>query len=180
MNPTIDFSQLPLRDIHLPGPIPWWPPAPGWWLLAALAIAGLFLIGLYYYRRREQRAARRALNRVRAALAQGAEPVGCLQQVSTVLRRFVMTTASKHSRPETPAAAIPGLIGEPWLAYLDSLWQRDAFRNGPGRLLLAAPYGRPNTVTRDDALALTQLCAEWLRMQQPRSAVAAIRAERRL
>ncbi|HVS24646.1 MAG TPA: DUF4381 family protein, partial [Gammaproteobacteria bacterium] len=34
MNQT-DFTQLPLRDIHLPGLISWWPPAPGWWIAAA-------------------------------------------------------------------------------------------------------------------------------------------------
>jgi len=38
MNPTIDVSQLPLRDIHLPGPVGWWPPAIGWWLVAALVL----------------------------------------------------------------------------------------------------------------------------------------------
>ena len=34
----LEAAQLPLRDIHLPLPIAWWPPAPGWWLAASLVI----------------------------------------------------------------------------------------------------------------------------------------------
>ena len=75
MNPSIDLSQLPLRDIHLPGPIGWWPPAVGWWLVAALVLAGCALYGLHYYRARHKRAALKAMTKVRAALEQGAEPV---------------------------------------------------------------------------------------------------------
>ena len=56
MNPAVDVSQLPLRDIHLPAAIGWWPPALGWWLLAALVLAAAGLYGLHYYRSRHKRA----------------------------------------------------------------------------------------------------------------------------
>jgi hypothetical protein len=172
MSDAIDYSQLPLRDIHLPGAIGFWPPALGWWLVAALVLAGLALAAVYYYRGRHRRVALRSLKRVRAALEQGAEPVVCLQMLSTVLRRFAMTTA-RAERAVHPAANVPGLIGEGWLKYLDSRWQRHEFVKGLGRQLLAAPYGRPNSIERGTALELTALCTAWLTAQprtaQPRS-----------
>ena len=63
---------------------------------------------------------------------------------------------------------VAGLVGERWLKYLDSRWQRDAFMRGAGRLLLAAPYARPSSVERLKALELTALCSEWLK-GQPRA-----------
>jgi hypothetical protein len=166
MNPN-DLSSLPLRDIHLPAPIGWWPPAVGWWLLAALLLVGLASYAFRYYQSRHRRAALKSLTRTRAALEQGAEPVACLQNVSTVLRRFAMTTAAARDRKADHAAErdVPGLTGQRWLAYLDSRWQRDAFAHGAGRALLAAPYARPNSIDRDTALTLTALCAEWLSAQ---------------
>ncbi|MBV1912177.1 MAG: DUF4381 domain-containing protein, partial [Cycloclasticus sp.] len=35
-------EELPLRDIHLPDAITWWPPAIGWWLLLAVIIVAAF------------------------------------------------------------------------------------------------------------------------------------------
>ena len=164
MNPTIDYAELPLRDIHLPNPVGWWPPALGWWLLAALVLVGLGLYAAHYYRGRHKRAALRAMTRVRAALAQGAEPVACLQYVSTVLRRFAMT--SLGAAPAGHAEAdVPGLIGERWLEYLDGRWNKTEFRAGAGRALLAAPYARPNSIERSAALELTGLCTAWLDAQ---------------
>ena len=162
MNPN-DVSSLPLRDIHLPGAIGWWPPAIGWWVVAALVLAGFALYALRYYQSRHKRAALKSLKHVRAALEQGVEPVVCLQNVSTVLRRFAMTTAAAAESAE--ALNVPGLIGPRWLAYLDSRWQRDTFASGAGRALLAAPYARPNSIERGTALELTSLCAEWLNAQ---------------
>lgn len=161
MNQTIDYTQLPLKDIHLPGAIGWWPPALGWWLLAALLLVGLALYAAHYYRGRHKRAALRALTRTRAALEQGAEPVVCLQYVSTTLRRFAMTAPRGAAAPDDVA----GLIGERWLEFLDGRWQRTEFTAGLGRKLTAAPYARPNSIERATALELTGLCAAWLAAQ---------------
>jgi hypothetical protein len=158
MNQTIDVSQLPLRDIHLPGPIGWWPPALGWWLLAALMLVAVALYAVHYYRARHKRAALKAMTRVRAALEQGAEPVACLQFLSTILRRFAMTSfARAGGEPD-----VAGLIGERWLRYLDGRWSRTDFSAGLGKRLVAAPYVRPNSIERATALELTDLCTAWL------------------
>ena len=161
MNPTIDVSQLPLRDIHLPGPVGWWPPAVGWWLLAALVLVGIALYAAHFYRTRHKRAALKAMTRVRTALEQGAEPVACLQFLSTILRRFAMTSVGRAA----PEADVAGLIGERWLRFLDGRWNRTDFSVGLGKRLVAAPYARPNSIERATALELTALCTSWLAAQ---------------
>jgi len=161
MNPTVDVSQLPLRDIHMPAPIGWWPPALGWWLVAGLVLAAAAFYAFHYYRARHKRAALRAMTRLRAALEQGAEPVACLQFLSTILRRFAMTVV-------VPGAAEPdvaGLIGDRWLRYLDGCWDRTDFTAGLGKRLVAAPYARPNSIERGTAIELTALCTAWLAAQ---------------
>ena len=161
MNPTVDLSQLPLRDIHLPGPVGWWPPAIGWWFLAALVLVGIALYAAHFYRTRHKRAALKAVTRVRTALEQGAEPVACLQFLSTILRRFAMTSAARAAGE----ADVAGLIGDRWLRFLDGRWNRTDFSAGLGKRLTAAPYARPNSIERATALELTALCTAWLAAQ---------------
>ncbi|HET9483332.1 MAG TPA: DUF4381 domain-containing protein, partial [Xanthomonadales bacterium] len=56
MNAPVPATEPQLRDIHLPAEPSWWPPAPGWWLLAILVIAALvFLVRFAWRKRRELR-----------------------------------------------------------------------------------------------------------------------------
>jgi hypothetical protein len=158
MNP-IDYSQLPLRDIHLPGPISWWPLAYGWWiLLAVVGVAGA-LGWLYYRRRYRERAAIRGLKSVAEALAEGTAPVVCVQRISMILRRFAMSIGESKS--------VAGLTGESWLNFLDRRWERDEFLAGVGRVLIYGPYAPPGRVSAGDANALNELCLDWVRAQRP-------------
>ena len=64
MNPQ-DMLLQQLRDIHGAPAVPWWPPAPGWWMLAVLALIALFLLArrvLQGYRIRQRR--RRLLDHI--------------------------------------------------------------------------------------------------------------------
>jgi hypothetical protein len=189
MDPTFDPSQLPLRDIHLPDAVPFWPPAPGWWLLAAVVVGVLVVLGVRRWLHRQQRAALRAIAAIRSELESGAVPGEGVQRLSSVLRRFAMTTAHDGNERGASAAAatgrasahgsrsaeggprvgrsdVAGLVCTAWLRYLDSRWDRDEFAAGAGRLLTAAPYVRPEQVDRLHAIELTQLCGEWVRAQR--------------
>ncbi len=159
MNP-IDFSQIPLRDIHLPGPVSWWPPAVGWWIVALLVIAGCVVAWVHYRRHARERAALRTLRSVLKALDDGGEPARCLQQVSLVMRRFAMSIADA-------ATPVAGLTGERWLAFLDSRWDRDAFSSGAGRALAVAPYLPADRVMYADVQELGSLCVQWISTQRP-------------
>ncbi len=156
----IDYSQLPLRDIHLPGAIGWWPPAPGWWMLLGLAVAGLLLFLWLYRRRFLERAALRELRSVQASLDRGELPVDCVQRISMVIRRFAMSMAS--------GLPVAGLTGDQWLRFLDGCWDRNAFSQGAGRLMIYGPYAPPDRIAREDVGALNALCIEWVAAQRRR------------
>ena len=155
--PAPDPASLPLRDIHLPEAVSWWPPAPGWWLLPLLA-ALLALLALICFRRRRGAARRAAVGRARRELArirhefdQRHDPGGLARALSALLRRLAM---SLYSRRDTAA-----LTGEAWLAFLDQAIEGHEFTRGRGRSLIEAPY-RPHP--EFDHAALLQLVSDWI------------------
>lgn len=142
--------ELPLRDIHLPPPVGWWPPAPGWYAapLAILALIGLCWWGWRRFRRLTARKA--TLRQLDALAKRDLSAAEKLRETALLLRRAAL---SAYPREE-----VAGLTGEDWLRFLDRQMKGSRFSEGPGRLLLDHPYRRHSDA---DLRELLSLCREW-------------------
>ena len=116
-SPNLQTTQLPLRDIHLPEAISWWPPAIGWWLLALLVGGLLWAVWVWLKNRRLR-------NEYRLAAQQELEmhyedwlthnsASLYLQAVSEVLKRIM-----RHLNSDTRVLSLSGR------AWLDALAAR--------------------------------------------------------
>ena len=143
MNP-----QDPLAGLHplrAPDAIGWWPLAPGWWVLIAVAAIGLVLLLRFWLRRRARAAARRhalrQLDRATLAYAEHGSAAKLGIEVSELLRRTMLAYA--------PRADVAGLTGDAWLDWLDRDLPAPRFREGAGRELVDLPYRNPETAGAD-------------------------------
>ena len=140
----MDLTQIPLRGLHLPDAIGWWPLAPGWWLLIALLMLGFGLLLRNALRRRSRGAARRHALRQLAqytrAFANHGNAVKLVVEISELLRRAMLAYS--------PRADFAGLTCEDWLAWLDRDLGQPHFLQGAGRTLLDLPYRNPASVER--------------------------------
>jgi hypothetical protein len=142
----VDPQQIPLRDLHLPEAIGWWPLAPGWWLVIALVTVGLGYLTRFYLRTYARGAARRralrTLNQLTAEFEQHRDAVAFSRRLSELLRRTMLAYA--------PRQEVAGLTGDAWLAWLDRDFDQPRFQSVTGRKLLELPYRRPG----DDVSAM--------------------------
>jgi hypothetical protein len=131
-----------LRDLQPPPEPAFWPPAPGWWILAFLLLALLLVVLRYapaWWRRLRLR------RRLLRALDAAASPA----EVSQLLR-----IAALERYPQAQAA---GLTGERWLAFLDA--------ESPGRFahLRAALTEAPYRAAPIEVAPLRAAARSWLR-----------------
>lgn len=151
LNPT----SLPLRDIHLPPAISWWPPAPGWWLLplaVTVLLAVIYGLQQHHRHRHFRRLALQQLKEIERQYLAGADARRLQQDLSRLLRQ----TALLHF-PENNCA---GLVGNAWLKFLDQRLEGAPFTEGLGQLLAKGPY-LPQS-DEFDARGLLDLCRTWL------------------
>lgn len=135
----MEDNALPLRDLHLPDPVGWWPLAPGWW--GVIAILGLILCYVLWrtYRRwrfnAPRRFAMRELARFEAEYHEHQDPVLLGRQLSALLRRGMLAYA--------PRDEVAGLTGRDWLVWLDRGMPLPYFHTEGGKSLLDLPYRDP-------------------------------------
>lgn len=150
-------QDLPLRDIHVPDAISWWPPAFGWWVLAILVPLTLYLIYRLYQRLTRKTALKSAKKliqsiKVDAQLSKHEKLVA----LSSLMRRSAICLY--------PRSDVASLTGEDWLDFLDNSIPNRGFNSDSGWLLTNALYSKP---TDTQYLApLFNLCESWLNAQK--------------
>lgn len=156
----MESGKLPLRDIHLPEAIGWWPPAIGWWILAILIP---LLIGLIYwlYRHVTRKTAIKAAKKLLLEIKQDTQRENSqkLKDLSALIRRTAISTNVRNK--------CAGLTGQQWLEFLERSVKGTPFTQGIGQLLANAPYQK-SPPTEQEITQLTSLCENWLNAQTKR------------
>ncbi|MEE9320050.1 MAG: DUF4381 domain-containing protein [Granulosicoccus sp.] len=135
-----------LQDVRLP-PVSHWP-APGWWLLAALAV-GLMITGLVWRKRRQQQYWQYETSMVLQGLRREVSSTPAaeiLARVSVLVRQLLLLVEQRSD--------IASLQGEELLGTLDNVCGKPVFSNGPGRLLANGPYQRSPDTPPEELSAL--------------------------
>ena len=158
---AMDPEQIPLRDLHLPAEIGWWPLAPGWWVIVAIATALVLWFCwqkfLLWRANRARRIALRELNWIGQRYAQSNDLQQLAKDLSELLRRGLLAYAPRH--------VVAGLTGDAWLQWLDQGLESPVFAEGAGRLIGSLPYQRQ--AADDDAAADDLIEAVRLRLKTP-------------
>lgn len=150
-------GELPLKDIHIPGHVDWWPIAPGWWLVLLLII---FFSLLAYKKYRQKSVKAHSQMVIDQALDVLTDLESCkdnkkiITEVSILLRRVSMSLYGRDN--------IAGLTGSEWLLFLDQQGKTTDFSQGAGEALLELPYRKKGQYDRVELLAITKA---WLIQQ---------------
>jgi hypothetical protein len=132
-----------LHDIITPPPIPWWPPAPGWYVLTAILLVLVLGLVLRFWRRWRANAYRREALR---ALDSAAD----VAAIAALLRRTALA--------ENPRAEIAPLTGNAWFDWLAARSPEPV----PPAIREQLVNGSYATSTASDLTTLRAWAARWI------------------
>ena len=152
MNPDL-LSQL--RDIHASPELPWWPPAPGWWVLALLlllVLAWLTRRAMNNYRVLQRRRHMLAwVDGLQASLDAEHHPQAFLSTLNQIFKIVAL-----RAFPERRCAQ---LSGREWVDFLREQIG-DSADAGALAALATGPY---EPAPGFDAIELCELTRTWIR-----------------
>ncbi len=149
-----------LHDIALPAPVPWWPPAPGWYALFVLLTVVAAWMAWRAWQGWRANAYRRAALRELDALGDAAA-------IAELLRRTALVIA--------PRSVVAANTGIGWTNWLDAN-AREPMPVAVQQLLIAGVYGRPTS--HRELSALRAYAARWITHHSPASLRGAAPMER--
>src|SRR5690606_16076520 len=157
MNADDSAAQLQqLRDIHLPPPTSWWPPAPGWWVLATASLLIFAALAIWLWRRRVRNRYRRAalqqLSELRSQWQRNPDDRALIESVNRLLKQVALTAY--------PRQRVAALTGPDWLVFLDSGRKQPRFTEPARRALAAAYQAQPQPVAAETLFAAADY---WIR-----------------
>lgn len=156
-----------LQDIIVPPPVPWWPPAPGWyWLMGTLLVIGIVQLLMAFIRWQRNRYRREALAQWRTQTPLLGDPnfrVSAITALATLLKRTALSAF--------PRAEVASLTGSAWLAFLDRTAAMQGFNSNTGALLESAAYGKlsASQLGEKEARDAASLVHQWIRNHQAAS-----------
>ena len=152
---SVEYPLVNLKDIHLPPPVSFWPPAPGWWILAVLLISSLFIGGVLFYRQHKKRKpkteALRILKDLQILNQNSKDEVVSLRNLSNLLRRTALTFYDNDE--------VASLQGSSWLEFLDKTGKTKEFSQGAGKVLGNEVFQQK---VNPDMNALFPLVKKWI------------------
>ena len=150
-----------LRDIHQPNMIENWPPAPGWWLLAILALVFLIVVinrCLRHWRDNQyRREAIKEINELLKDWQYHQNDQVYLTSLQELLKRVALTAF--------PRDKVASLTGEAWVQFLDRSTDSRDFSVGEMELLVDGAY-KPSLVVNIESIQY--LATQWIKRHQIR------------
>ena len=158
MNPSQAQTaiDLPLRDIHFPDPILWWPPAAGWWAVFIALLLLSITAGFCWHNWRSKRVLRQLrheLEQLQQFYQNSNDAHKTIRKLSVLLRRACISYF--------PRKQVASLTGKHWLAFLDDICEQP-YSEVTGRLLIDGPYQSAKKIESKHVDALFELCAATL------------------
>jgi len=154
MNPT---NSLPLRDIHLPDPVSWWPPAMGWWLLLLLGIVlvwGIFLLVRKLKKPILKKSAKAEIDKVLEEYSRQGDKLVLIQNLSIALRRIGISYLPRNE--------VAGLSGQEWYNRINQLVRNDRLTDETVQLLSTGPYQKTPELNDDQLQVLIRQVEKWV------------------